>query len=90
MRVIDFVKLLPNNTPIRVRGAFQSGGGEEKRPDFYNGVSQDFPLDSEYRNRRFIATYYWNNQSGDVCYIKDADGLDIAVGDCDEESEEEG
>ena len=85
MKVIDFVKLLPENTQVKVRGAFQSGWGEEDRPDFYNGVSQDFPPDSKYRNRPVVFTYYWKNQSGDVCYIKDADGIDVAVGDFDEE-----
>lgn len=81
MKVIDLVRLLPHNTQIKVRGAFPSGWGEEHRPDFYNGTSQDFPSDSKYRNRNIICTYYWKNGTGDVCTIKDADGLDIAVAD---------
>ena len=88
MKVIDLAKILPKNTNIRVRGAFESCWGEKKRPDYYIGFSQEFPTDSKYRNRKVIFTLFMNNQIGDVHSIKDADGIDIAVSDFDEESEE--
>lgn len=84
MKVIDFVKALPRNTEIIVRGAFQSGWGEEPRPAFYEGLSQDFPVDSKYKARPVVFTSYYKYKEGDVCSIKEADGIDIAVGDINE------
>ena len=82
MKVIDLVSLLSTHTAIKVRRAF--GDDETRR---YFGLAQDYPADHCYANRTIIFIWpYQNDGVGDVPTIKEADSLDIAVGDYAEDS----
>jgi len=84
MKVIEFINNLPEKTFIVIRGAFQSGyGDDENKPDYYKGLKARLPIDFEHNNKTLISCY-WCGEYGDVCKIEEAYGIDIAVGDYDE------
>lgn len=85
MKLIDFVRNIPYDTQIKVRGAFPSGWGDSDRPDYYNGKTQDFPQDAKYRNLKVCGSYFLGAH-GDTYAIKEATGLDITVGDFDDDT----
>lgn len=73
---LQIISLLHNNTKIIVRRAFGDDDGRQ-----YRGTVEDFPTNHEYADREVFCVYPHKNGHGDVCTIKDADSLDIAVGD---------
>lgn len=81
IRCKDFLRLLPQNTKVCIRGAFQSGYGEnDDRPNYYVGLISDIKSDFEYANYEVYCSYWWG-KSGDVCKIEDAYAIDIALTD---------
>lgn len=74
--VIQLLNIMPSASEIIVRRAFGDDDGRQ-----YRGTVEDFPTNHEYANREVFFVYPHKNGYGDVCTIKDADSLDIAVGD---------
>lgn len=80
MKAIDLISLLSSQTKILVRRAFGDDDGRQ-----YRGLAIDFPEDHQYANRPVFMVFPWSDGCGDVCSIEDADSLDIAVSDFDED-----
>ena len=81
MRAFDVVKLFNPNTYLIVRRAFGDDDGI-----YYEGYASTFLESHTYANREVMSIFPYKTKKGDVVRMEDADALDIAVSDFEDDA----